>query len=116
MAQAVERRLKQYSSVIIMGTDCPVLEIQHVTMMLDDLRNGYHASIIPAEDGGYVMIGLRCFHPELFASVSWGSDQVMAQTATRLKNLGWKWKRHQALWDIDREGDYLRFLDLNMKI
>ena len=116
MAQAAEQRLRQYPRVIIMGTDCPVLETRHLAMVLDDLHNGYDCSIIPAEDGGYVMIGLRCFHPTLFTSIAWGSDQVMEQTATRLENLGWKWQRHQALWDIDREGDYLRLFNSNIMI
>jgi len=116
MGHAAEQRLRQHSKVIIIGTDCPVLELNHIDNVLDDLRNGYQVSIVPAEDGGYVMIGLQCFDPTLFADIPWGSEQVMEQTATRLDKLGWKWKRHQALWDIDREEDYQRLQNLNIKL
>jgi glycosyltransferase A (GT-A) superfamily protein (DUF2064 family) len=115
MARAAEQRLQQHSRVIVTGTDCPVLEPRHVSNILDDLHNGYAASIIPAEDGGYVMIGLQRFDPQLFASIHWGTDRVMEQTATILDTLRWKWKRHQALWDIDREEDFLRLQDSGMK-
>ena len=116
MARAAEQRLQQYSRVIITGTDCPLLDPRHLVNIVDDLRHGFKASIIPAEDGGYVMLGLQSFHPQLFASIPWGSAQVMDQTAARLDTLGWQWKRHQALWDIDREEDYQRLLSLDMVI
>jgi len=34
----------------------------------------------PAMDGGYYLIGLRCFMPALFSGISWGTAEVLQQT------------------------------------
>lgn len=116
MATAARQRLQQYTKVILMGTDCPLLEPHHLGAVLEDLDNGYDASIIPAEDGGYVMLGLRRFDAGLFTAMDWGTDRVMTQTAARLARIGWRWRRHQALWDIDRTEDYVRFTELRLEL
>ncbi len=60
------------------------------------------AVVIPAEDGGYVLIGMRKPAPEPFAGVRWGSNSVMAQTRQRLATMEWQWAEPDPLWDVDR--------------
>ena len=40
------------------------------------LRSGSDAVVYPAEDGGYVLIGLRRPVPELFSDMAWSTDGV----------------------------------------
>ncbi|MQM30903.1 MAG: hypothetical protein CRU78_10415, partial [Candidatus Accumulibacter phosphatis] len=70
------------------------------------------AVFIPAEDGGYVLLGLRCPQPGLFEGVDWGSERVMAQTRQRLLALGLRWCELPALWDVDRPADLTRLATL----
>ena len=44
--------------------------------------------LIPAEDGGYVLIGARAAHPQLFSGIAWGTAAVMQETRARIAALG----------------------------
>ncbi len=68
----------------------------------------HDAVIGPAEDGGYVMVGVRRSTPALFDAVEWGSAAVLATTRRRLAALHWRWHELATLWDLDRPQDLER--------
>ncbi|RLA31853.1 MAG: glycosyltransferase, partial [Gammaproteobacteria bacterium] len=68
----------------------------------------------PAEDGGYVLIGVRRLSPVLFEGVDWGSDRVLRQTRARLTALGWRWHELRMLWDVDRPEDLMRLGEVGL--
>jgi rSAM/selenodomain-associated transferase 1 len=96
------------SAVVLIGSDCAVLSELHLAHAFDALREGCDAVLGPAEDGGYVLIGLTRAAPEVFSGIDWGTSSVMTQTRVRLQRLGWTWHELETLWDIDRPDDYLR--------
>lgn len=102
MAQAVDR-----APAILIGTDCPALTARHLRLARNALRK-YDAVVAPAEDGGYVLIGLTHFDAALFAGINWGTNSVMAETRMRLAALGRRWGELPALWDVDRPEDLMR--------
>jgi glycosyltransferase A (GT-A) superfamily protein (DUF2064 family) len=81
---------------------------EHLVAAAEVLRNGHDAVFIPAEDGGYVLIGLHCPQPRLFENIDWGTEKVMAQTRERLAALRLRWEEPATLWDVDRPVDLLR--------
>ncbi len=90
--------------VVIIGSDCPELSPRILSaafaLLLDhDLVLG------PALDGGYYLIGLNALHPELFQGIPWGSEQVLAATLSRARQLGLKIHLLPTLRDIDRPED-----------
>ncbi|MCB1915419.1 MAG: TIGR04282 family arsenosugar biosynthesis glycosyltransferase [Rhodocyclaceae bacterium] len=93
------------AGVLVIGTDCPALTPDHLGAAAAALAGGDEAVVIPAEDGGYVLIGLRRPEPAVFAGVDWGSAQVMAQTRERITSLGLRWRELPPLWDVDRPAD-----------
>jgi len=93
---------------IVIGTDCPALTAAHLREAADVLRAGTDAVVIPAEDGGYVLIGSRRPQPGLFAGMTWSSDTVMAETRRRLAHYGLTWRELPPLWDVDRPEDIAR--------
>ncbi len=95
---------------LLVGTDCPCLTPALLRTAAAAL-NDSDAVLIPAEDGGYVLLGLRYPDSALFASVEWGSDRVLTQTRQRLGDLHWQWCELATLWDVDRPGDYQRLLE-----
>ncbi|MBI4988832.1 MAG: TIGR04283 family arsenosugar biosynthesis glycosyltransferase [Rhodocyclales bacterium] len=112
MLQAFSALLPGHDRVLLVGTDCPALTANHLARaaaLLDD----HDAVVWPAEDGGYVLIGLRRPAPELFSGIDWGSARVMAQTRERLRRLGWRWAEAEPLWDVDRAEDYDRLAGAN---
>lgn len=106
MAHAMARAVDRGPAVLI-GTDCPALSARHLRLAHNALRE-YDAVIVPAEDGGYVLIGLKHFDADVFAGIAWGTDSVMAETRVRLAALGWRWGELPTLWDVDRPDDLLR--------
>ena len=62
----------------------------------------------PAEDGGYVLVGLARPVAPLFEGIVWGGSTVMAQTRERLAASRLAWKELATLWDVDRPEDVAR--------
>jgi uncharacterized protein len=108
MWRAATRTLAHQPSVVIIGCDCPVLAASHLQGAATVLAAGNDAVIAPAEDGGYVLIGLTRAHESLFLGIQWGGSDVMTATAARLDALGWRWQRLDPLWDVDRPADLAR--------
>jgi uncharacterized protein len=99
---------------IVIGTDCPALEAKHLRASADALRDGADAVIIPAEDGGYVLIGLRQPRPDLFAHMPWGTGTVMAETRRRAAELGLAVRELAPLWDVDVPEDLERLREAGL--
>jgi hypothetical protein len=92
---------------LVIGSDCPALTPQHLRAAGEALT-GADVVLIPAEDGGYVLIGARAPHPELFAGMAWGTNTVLAETRKRIAALGLKAIELAPLWDVDCEDDLAR--------
>lgn len=109
MARALECALDDGHSALLIGSDCPALTPEYLREAALALGEGNDAVIGPAEDGGYVLIGLaRGPAAPLFEDIAWGSATVMRQTRTRLAGLNWRWRELATLWDVDRPEDLLR--------
>ncbi len=108
MFNAIVDGLRGYRAVILVGTDCPALEVRDLRLAARALAGGCDAVVAPAEDGGYPLIGLRRVSPRLFENIAWGGSDVFARTAEELDRLGWRWRRLRALWDLDRPDDLER--------
>jgi len=93
---------------ILIGSDCPLLSAAYLESALTKLHSGYDAVLGPAEDGGYVLLGLRQCHLQLFEQIDWGEDTVCEETCRRLNSMNWLWSLQGALWDIDRPEDLAR--------
>ena len=92
---------------LVIGSDCPALTPQHLRDAAEALTDA-DVVLIPAEDGGYVLIGSRQPQPRLFDDMAWSTDQVMAQTRQRLARAGLTWREFPPLWDVDRPEDLAR--------
>jgi rSAM/selenodomain-associated transferase 1 len=109
MRRAFEGAFASGSALVIIGGDCPALAPRDVSAAIDALDE-YDAVVVPAEDGGYVLIGLARPVAALFESIAWGGDGVMDATRARLASAGVRWKELGTLWDVDRPEDYARMI------
>lgn len=107
MSHAFEM-LTQKAPAILIGTDCLALGAEHLASCGSALREGSDAVFIPAEDGGYALVGLRRPLPQIFTDIPWGTSEVMAITRDRLRKLELRLFEAPMLWDIDTPADYLR--------
>lgn len=94
----------RFDRSIIIGTDCPGLSTAILQLAFQQLRD-CDLVLGPAIDGGYYLIGLRRFIPELFTGISWGTSLVLQQTIEIATKLGLSMGDLPLLADIDRPED-----------
>ncbi len=107
MLAAFERHCQQ-GPLLLIGTDCPALTTTHLKAAARALIDGEDAVVYPAEDGGYVLIGLQQPQPALFCAMTWSTGQVMATTRARAKAQGLRLRELATLWDVDVPADLAR--------
>ena len=90
--------------VVIIGSDCPALSPAILEAAMARLQD--HDLVLgPAVDGGYYLIGLKDYHPQLFMDIPWGTAQVLAQTLQAAQQSGLSTALLPILRDIDRPED-----------
>lgn len=92
---------------LLIGTDCPVLTPDLLVRCYRALDEA-DVVMLPAEDGGYGLIGVRRPTPRLFDGIPWGTETVMAETRDRIASLGWRLACPDSIWDVDRPEDLTR--------
>lgn len=97
------------AGVLVIGTDCPALTPGYLREAAAHLQQ-HDAVLAPAEDGGYVLIGLRAPIASVFEDIVWSSERVMAQTRERLQASECTWEELATLWDVDRPEDLPRLI------
>jgi rSAM/selenodomain-associated transferase 1 len=104
MYHALRAGLERFTSVILVGSDCPGIDPAYLLQATVALRG---ASVVlgPASDGGYVLIGARCVSEHVFCDIPFGSDQVFVKTVAALERAGMDWVALPELSDIDRPSD-----------
>jgi glycosyltransferase A (GT-A) superfamily protein (DUF2064 family) len=102
------------SPLLLVGTDCPALAPVHLRAAAQSLCEGFDAVFHPAEDGGYVLVGLNRPQRALFEGIAWGTSRVMQQTRARARERNLRVRELETLWDVDLPEDLprLRGLDL----
>jgi rSAM/selenodomain-associated transferase 1 len=108
MLRAARDGLSRCRRLVLVGTDCPVMTGAQVAQALVALEER-DAALGPAEDGGYVLLGLKRAAPELFADLPWGTAEIARLTRERMAGLGWRWTELSTLWDLDRPADLARY-------
>ena len=117
MQHACKQHFAQHPGLplLLVGTDCAVLAPGHLQAAARALLQ-HDAVLIPAEDGGYVLLGLRRPLPQVFEGIAWSTPQVLAQTRDRLRLAGASWTELEPLWDVDEAPDWQRLQRLRAQI
>lgn len=95
--------------LLLIGTDCPALQPTHLREAARALIEGHDAVFCPAEDGGYVLVGLCQPQAALFTGMTWSTPEVMADTRKRAHFQDLRVCERQTLWDVDVPADLLRW-------
>lgn len=108
MAHALACSLRTFRYVLLIGTDCPTLGSATLRDAARRLKENTSAVFVPAEDGGYALIGVRDCVPSVFDGIAWGSDSAMAQTRRHLRAQDIRWQELPLHADIDTPHDLQR--------
>ncbi len=131
MRHAVEHawsRAASVENVVLVGADCPSVDAEYLREALTLLEGGASVVLGPADDGGYVLLGLRkgpCSAAQCDAifgltasgtglpdELPWGTERVLEVTRDRLRRAGLTWVELEPRWDVDRPEDLPRLATL----
>ncbi len=73
-----------YRNIIVIGSDVYDLSKEDLEKAFAALNTNDYV-LGPAEDGGYYLLGMRTFTPELFKNKSWGTETVLEATMQDLQ-------------------------------
>lgn len=123
MLIASQRVLQNFDKVVLVGTDCPSLTTARIQTAVQQL-NQHDAVMIPATDGGYVLLGFREVDDSLFSDIVWSTPSVAAVTKQRIATLDWTLALFDPLHDIDEPKDLVHlpsgwldsYININIKV
>lgn len=105
MSEAFERAFEDgYKKVVIIGSDCWELTPSILTEAFDSL-NLKQVVVGPARDGGYYLLGMKHYYPELFLNKSWSTSSVFSETVADLRKRNLSYHLLPVLSDVDEEKD-----------
>jgi rSAM/selenodomain-associated transferase 2/rSAM/selenodomain-associated transferase 1 len=107
MRHALHEALAGGSRALLIGTDCPAFDISYLAHAVAAL-DGHAAVFGPAEDGGYVLVGLAQAI-DAFTDIPWSSAETMAATRAKLRAADANWYELPTLWDVDAPSDLARW-------
>ncbi len=93
-----------FNRTVLIGSDCPEISKSLIDEAFKELAEA-DSVIGPSEDGGYYLIGLSRFMPEIFDNVEWSTSSVFLSTIKTLDDLGATYRVLKKLNDIDTESD-----------
>jgi len=111
MSAALNTGLQCFKQVLLIGCDCPSLTTEDFKQAIAALKHSADVVLAPAEDGGYVLIGVKQPQAAVLSDVDmpWGTAQVLAVTRERIKRQQLKGHEIRQQWDIDTPEDLARY-------
>jgi uncharacterized protein len=98
-----------HPAAIAIDSDSPTLPMTYVSQAVAVVASGEMDAVVgPCDDGGYYLIGSSRPCPELFKSMPWSTDRVLALTLERAHRSGLRLHVLPAWFDIDTEADLVR--------
>lgn len=90
MAAALGRCLVAGRNAVLIGTDFPDLPHEVLIDAFEKLECGDEPTVAlgPAADGGYYLIGMNRFLPEIFTGIPWSTSEVFPHTIKKAAALG----------------------------
>lgn len=93
-----------YKNIVIIGSDCADLGKAVIEKAFEALEK-HDIAIGPSKDGGYYLLGMSSFYPQLFVDKSWSTPQLLKQTLDQAKSMRLSYELLPELNDIDTVDD-----------
>ena len=93
-----------YHRIVLIGSDCPEISESLIDEAFEKLSDA-DSVIGPSDDGGYYLIGLSRFLPEIFDDIEWSTSSVLTSTVKALDDVEATYHVLKKLNDIDTESD-----------
>jgi rSAM/selenodomain-associated transferase 1 len=89
---------------VIIGTDCLDVSSDIINVAIH-LLDETEVVLGPAEDGGYYLLALNKYRPEIFQDIDWSTKHVLEQTVLKIVENKLTYHKLKTLKDIDTVED-----------
>lgn len=96
----------EIDKMILIGSDCAELSKEIIEEALSKLDT-VNVILGPAEDGGYYLIGMNSYFPNVFQNIDWSTGQVLKQTIDGIEESEASHELLRTLKDVDVLDDWL---------
>ncbi|MBQ3645432.1 MAG: TIGR04282 family arsenosugar biosynthesis glycosyltransferase [Synergistaceae bacterium] len=93
-----------YNRAALIGSDIPELKHTNIIHAFEILNENTFV-LGPSNDGGYWLIGMNKFIPDVFNIKTWGNSDVLSCTIKKIEELGIKYSFTDVVNDIDTYED-----------
>lgn len=98
------------NKALIIGTDIPDLSQKIIEEAIAALDTN-DIVIGPSNDGGYYLLGMKNYAPQLFEGIHYSTEKVFSETKNKIENLGLSCYVLKPLHDIDTEADLRKWFE-----
>ncbi|MCW3091541.1 MAG: glycosyltransferase [Ferruginibacter sp.] len=95
---------KGYDKLIIIGSDCLELDKSIINKAFEMLSDN-EVVIGPSSDGGYYLLGMKSYFPDVFLNKQWSTSTVLKDTLQDLTVAQISVAKLEILNDVDEEKD-----------
>lgn len=108
MSMAFKEVLSTHEKVLIIGSDCPEINLMTISDAYRELDRHDHV-IGPSKDGGYYLLGMKTYNPEVFTHIDWSTDAVCEQTIQKINQSNKTYGLIKTLSDVDYKEDWDKY-------
>lgn len=95
-----------HTAAIVVNSDSPTLPEAILAEAVEAVLAGDGVVLSPADDGGYVLVGLPRFVPRLFEDIAWSTPEVFRSTLERAAAVALPVRLVPGWYDIDDAASY----------
>ncbi|MCK8514873.1 TIGR04282 family arsenosugar biosynthesis glycosyltransferase [Methylonatrum kenyense] len=110
LGQRMLQALRQPGRVVVIGADCPAVSAETMTTAATGALAQEDLLVVPAEDGGYVLVAADQPPVRAFRRMPWGTSMVLRCTRQRVSRGGGCLQELGNAWDVDTLADLHRLL------
>lgn len=111
MKRAFEETLQDgYDQVVVTGTDHPTLPLSFLREAFRSLEDSESLCLGPTKDGGFYLVGMSAFYPQLFDDMTYSHSRVFADTLSRAERTEAQITVLPQWYDVDTPEDLDRML------
>ena len=100
MSNAFDEAFDSYNKVIIIGSDCYDLNSKTIKAAFEMLEEN-DVVVGPAKDGGYYLLGMKEYLPQLFQDKEYSTDSVLKELLAEAEELQLSVYQLPTLSDVD---------------
>lgn len=100
-----------YDAACIIGTDHPTLPSAFIRQAFRALESPKALCIGPSDDGGYYLLGMNAFYPQVFSDMTYSHPRVFANTLARTDRIDATLTVLPHWYDVDTPQMLRRMLD-----